>query len=221
MLDKDYAARRAEGIDAARANCGPEAGVFPNVSHDTTYLSVVDREGNIVTWIQSISEMFGSGIVVDGMGFHLHNRGSSFSLDPASPNVLAPHKRPFHTIIPGFMEKDGVHIGFGIMSGLNQATAHAQFVSNIVDHHMNLQQALEAARFTKRNFGGCDVELESRVPPETRAALAAKGHQITVLGAYSARVGGGHAVMHDSRARVNYGASSPRKDGAAIPEAEF
>jgi gamma-glutamyltranspeptidase / glutathione hydrolase len=221
MLDKSYAARRAGQIDMARAHCEPRPGVFPTASRDTTYLSVVDRDGNIVTWIQSISEIFGSGIVPHGMGFHLHNRGASFSLDPRSPNFLEPGKRPFHTIIPGFLEKGGVHIGFGIMSGLNQATAHAQFVSHIVDHGMNLQQAMEAARFTKRDFGGCGVEIENRVPAETRAALEAKGHRVKVLGAYSARTGGGQAVMHDSEAKVNYGASSPRKDGAAVPEAEF
>ena len=106
---------------------------------------MVDREGNIVSLIQSIYLSFGSGVVVDDFGFHLHNRGGLFVLDPAHPNALAPRKRPFHTIIPGFMEKGDVHIGFGIMGGLNQAQAHAQFVSNVVDHGMNIQARARSA----------------------------------------------------------------------------
>jgi gamma-glutamyltranspeptidase/glutathione hydrolase len=141
-----------------------------------------------------------------------------FELDPQHPNALEPRKRPFHTIIPGFMENGDLHIGFGIMGGLNQAQAHAQFVSNIVDHHMNLQAALEAPRFTKLTFGGCDVMIEARVPPQVRSALARRGHKLQVLGDYSGRVGGGQAVLCDRAARVHYGASSPRKDGAAVPE---
>ncbi len=95
----------------------------------------------------------------------LQNRGSLFTLDPSSPNLLAGHKRPLHTIIPGFMQKGDVRIGFGIMGGWNQAQAHAQFVANIVDYGMNLQQALEAGRFTKSTFDGCDVQIEELVPP--------------------------------------------------------
>ena len=105
----------------------------------------MDKDGNIVSFIQSISEIFGSGIAVHGMGFLLHDRGGAFSLDPTHPNALAPRKRPFHTIIPGFMERGNLHIGFGIMRGMNQAQAQAQLVSNIVDHKMNIQAALEAA----------------------------------------------------------------------------
>jgi gamma-glutamyltranspeptidase/glutathione hydrolase len=117
------------------------------------------------------------------------------------------------------MEKGDIHIGFGIMGGLNQAQAHAQFVSNLVDHGMNIQAALEAPRFTKLNFGGCDLLIEGRVNPEVRKALAERGHELKVVGDFSAQVGGGQAVVHDSAAKVNYGASSPRKDGAAVPEA--
>ena len=162
---------------------------------------------------------FGSGVMVDGMGFHLQNRGALFEMDPAHPNALAPRKRPFHTIIPAFMEKDNVHIGFGIMGGFNQAQAHAQFVSNLVDHNMNIQGALEAPRFTKLTFGGCDVMIENRVPRDIRDELSGKGHRLELLGDYASMVGGGQAVIHDSSAKVNYGASSPRKDGAAVPEA--
>ena len=114
---------------------------------DTIYLSAVDREGNIVSLIQSLYQHFGSGVVVDDYGFALQNRGGLFELDPQHPNALAPRKRPFHTIIPAFMEKGDIHIGFGIMGGLNQAQAHAQFVSNMVDHGMNIQAGAGSAAF--------------------------------------------------------------------------
>ncbi len=118
-------------------------------------------------------------MVVDDYGFALQNRGGLFELDPSHPNALAGRKRPFHTIIPAFMEKGDVHMGFGIMGGLNQAQAHAQFVSNIVDHGMNIQMALEAPRFTKTTFGGCDVSW-SKTASRRKCATAwtAKGHKI-------------------------------------------
>ena len=218
LISKEHARERAALIDPAHAHCDVAPGTPPPTSGDTIYLTVVDRDGNIVSLIQSLYSGFGSGVLVKGMGFHLQNRGGLFDLDPALPNALAPHKRPFHTIIPGFMEKGNLHIGFGIMGGFNQAQAHAQFVSNVVDHAMNLQAALEAPRFTKMTFGGCDLLMEDRVPAATREELARKGHLIEVLGDYSSQVGGGQAVMHDTAARVNYGASDPRKDGAAVPE---
>jgi len=218
LLSKEYARERARRIDARRASCESVPGTPPRVGTDTIFLSVVDREGNIVSLIQSIYQSFGSGVAVDGFGFHLHNRGGLFEMDASHPNALAGRKRPFHTIIPAFMAKDGIHIGFGIMGGLNQAQAHAQFVANVVDHQMNIQAALEAPRFTKLNFGGCDVMLEGRIPAEVRRELSRRGHILTVLGDYSGSVGGGQAVLHDARSGVNYGASSPRKDGAAVPE---
>ncbi|MGH9660601.1 MAG: gamma-glutamyltransferase family protein, partial [Bryobacteraceae bacterium] len=218
LISKAYAARRAVLIDAAQANCTVSAGTPPASSNDTTYLSVVDRDGNIASWIQSVSGVWGSGVLVDGMGFHLHNRGGGFSFDPAHPNALEPRKRPFHTIIPAYMEKDGQHIGFGIMGGSNQPLAHAQFVSHIADFRLNLQAALEAPRFTKRNTTGCDVQMERRIPPAVRQALIKRGHKVDVRDAYSANMGRGEAVLHNSATRVNFGASSPQGDGAAIPE---
>jgi gamma-glutamyltranspeptidase/glutathione hydrolase len=219
ILSKKYAAQRAGLIDMKRARCDAGAGDPKQYAGDTIYLSAVDREGNIVSLIQSVYLSFGSGVVVEGFGFHLQNRGSMFEMDPAHPNALAPRKRPFHTIIPAFMEKGPMHIGFGIMGGLNQAQAHAQFVSNMVDHEMNIQAALEAPRFTKLNFGGCDVMIESRVPADVRAELSERGHRIELQGDFSSWMGGGQVVIHDSANAVNYGASSPRKDGAAVPEA--
>ena len=218
MLSMDYARERARRIDAGRATCDVPHGKPPVVHGDTIYLSVVDREGNIVSLIQSLYQHFGSGVVVDDYGFALQNRGGLFEMDPQHPNALAPRKRPFHTIIPAFMEKGDLHMGFGIMGGLNQAQAHAQFVSNVVDHGMNIQMALEAPRFTKKTFGGCDVSVESRFPPAVREALMARGHQLELLGDFSSAMGGGQAVVHDSATGVNWGASDPRKDGAAVPE---
>jgi len=217
MLSKEYAKQRAALIDPAHAHCDVTPGT-PEPPGDTTYLSVVDRDGNIASWIQSNSDIWGTGILVDGMGFILHDRGGAFSGDPQHPNALGPRKRPFHTIIPGFMEKGDQHIGFGIMRGMNQAQAQMQFVSNVVDFDMNIQAALEAPRFTKTTRGGCDVRIEARVPEATRHELEQRGHDLILAGDYSGWMGGGQAVLHDSATKVNYGASSPRKDGAAIPE---
>ena len=217
LLSKERARRRAAEINPAAANCDVAAGKLPDAG-DTTYLSVVDREGNMVSLIQSNYEGFGSGIVADGTGFALHDRGGLFSLDASSPNVLAGRKRPLHTIIPAMMEKDGVRIAFGIMGGWNQSQAHAQFVANVADFGMNIQAALEAPRFTKYSFGGCDVAMEGRIPQAVRQALESRGHKIKLLGDYSENMGGGQAVLRDFDRGVNYGASDPRKDGAAIPE---
>jgi gamma-glutamyltranspeptidase/glutathione hydrolase len=132
--------------------------------------------------------------------------------------VLAPRKRPFHTIIPAFMEKGDVHVGFGIMGGSNQPLAHAQWVSNVVDFGMNMQAAMEEPRYTKRTFAGCEVSIESRIPPGTIEALRALGHDVTVHKDYSIFMGRGQAVMHDTKRKVNFGASDPRADGSAEPE---
>jgi gamma-glutamyltranspeptidase / glutathione hydrolase len=219
MLSKDYAAQRAKLIDRSKANCevSPGEPPFPTPG-DTTYLTVVDRDGNMVSLIQSNFAEFGSGLVPDGSGFVLQNRGALFTLDPASPDVLAGHKRPLHTIIPAFMAHGDTRIAFGIMGGFNQAQAHSQFVSNIVDLGMNIQQALEAPRFSKHTFAGCDVEVEDRVPPSIRDSLALRGHQLDLRGDFSSDMGGGQAVLRNFASGVNFGASDPRKDGAAIPQ---
>ncbi len=146
MLSKEYAKNRAAQIDMKRANCNVAAGTLP-AGGDTTYLTVVDSEGNMVSLIQSNYSGFGSGVVAGGAGFVLQNRGGLFSLDPASPNALAGDKRPLHTIIPGFMTRGDERIAFGIMGGFNQAQAHAQFVSDIADGGMNIQAALEVTAF--------------------------------------------------------------------------
>jgi gamma-glutamyltranspeptidase/glutathione hydrolase len=216
LLSKEYAAKRAALIDPARANCTVAPGALG--TSDTTYFSVVDREGNILSIIQSNYNNFGSNVTVQGMGFALQNRGALFSLDPKSPNALAGRKRPFHTIIPAFMQHGDQHIGFGIMGGLNQPLAHAQFVSNVVDYGMNIQAAMEEPRFTDRQQLGCRIVIESRVTPATVNALTTMGHVLDVHAAYTAQMGRGQAVLHNSTTGMNFGASDPRADGAAIPE---
>jgi gamma-glutamyltranspeptidase/glutathione hydrolase len=162
LLSKEWAAKRAKLIDPDHANCNPKAGEMEGGS-DTTYLSVVDRDGNMVSLIQSNFSSFGSGIVAPGTGFVLHNRGALFVMDPSSPNALAGRKRPLHTIIPGFAQKGEVRLAFGIMGGWNQSQAHAQYIANLTDYKMNIQAAVEAPRFTKLSFSGCDVMIENRI----------------------------------------------------------
>ena len=251
MLSKEYARERAALIDPARAQAHVAPGapkldgsvMFASEGGgDTTYLSVVDRDGNMVSLIQSNFASFGSGVVAEGTGFPLQNRGALFTLDRTHPNVLAPRKRPLHTIIPALLSSisrggppprseplasgapspraargsSETRIAFGIMGGWNQSQAHAQFVSNVVDHGMNIQAALEAARFTKLSFEGKDVALEARIPADVQRDLAARGHELEPQGDYCSLMGGGQAVM--LKDGVNYGASDPRKDGAAVPE---
>jgi len=216
LLSKEYARKRAALIDPKHANCEVPPG--QPVGSDTTYLTIVDKDGNMVSWIESVYAEFGSGVTVEGMGFILQNRGGGFTLEPKHPNILVGGKRPFHTIIPAFMERGDLHIGFGIMGGANQPLAHAQFVSNFVDYGMNLQAALEAPRFTKRNSTGCDVSIEVRVPASTLQQLSERGHQIAIRREYTQEMGRGQAILHNSKTGTNYAASDPRADGAAIPE---
>jgi gamma-glutamyltranspeptidase/glutathione hydrolase len=222
MLDKTHATERAKLIDQAKAHCSVTPSELRSITDaeggDTIYMSVIDKDGNIVSLIQSNYSGFGSGLVPKGAGFMLHNRGALFTMEPDRPNTLGPRKRPLHTIIPAFMEKDGVRIGFGIMGGWNQAQAHAQFVANIADFGLTLQEALEAGRFTKGSFDGCDLNMEALVPESVRAELAKRGHVIEVAAPRSGTFGFGQAVMSNLEG-VHFGASEPRHDGAAIPEA--
>ena len=216
LLSDDYAKKRAALINRERANCGVAPG--EPVGSNTTYLTVVDKDGNIASWIQSVFGYFGSRVTVEGMGFELQNRGAGFTLDASHPNVLAGGKRPFHTIIPAFMERGDQHIGFGIMGGSVQPLAHAQFVSNYVDFGMNLQEAMEAPRFAKNNADGCEVSIEFRVPPSTLQQLSERGHIIRIQREYVEAMGRGQAILHDSKTQTNYAASDPRADGSAIPQ---
>ena len=183
LISKDLAKQRAKLItDKAACNVLPsdvQQGLA-HLSSDTTYLAVVDRDGNEVSLIQSNAGAFGGGLVAPGTGFPLQNRGGGFTLEPGRPNTLRPRTRPLHTIIPAFMQSGDRRIAFGIMGGFNQAQAHAQFVSNVVDFGMNIQAALEAARFTKRDFAGCGVWVENGVAPDVIAGLRSQGHDVKV-----------------------------------------
>jgi len=222
MLSKDLGKSRAALINMDKASCK----VLPSEisqtldahGNETIYMSTIDKDGNIVSLIQSNYAGYGTGMVAPGAGFSFHNRGSGFDMEPGKPNSLAGHKRPLHTIIPAFMHKGDISIGFGIMGGWNQSQAHAQFVANVVDFNMNVQMALESARFTKGTFDGCDVSMETRIAEAVRQELARRGHIITPLGGFAGAVGNGEAVMRDAKRGVNFAGSDPRTDGAAIPE---
>ena len=168
MLSKAYARERAGLIDPRHAATNVAAGTLPMHGGDTTYLSAVDAAGNVVSLIQSNFANFGSGVVPDGAGFALQSRGGLFTFDRSHPNALAPRKRPLQTVIPAFMKRDHLRVGFGVMGGWNQPQAHVQVISNIVDHGLNIQQALEAPRFVKLTFAGTDVMMESRFPESVR-----------------------------------------------------
>jgi gamma-glutamyltranspeptidase / glutathione hydrolase len=221
LLSKSHARDRARLIDmkhaASRVEPARLSGYSTSAGNDTIYLCAIDSQGNIASLIQSIYSGFGSAIVAPETGFALHNRGALFTLEPGHPNTLEPRKLPLHTIIPGFMEKDGVRIGFGIMGGFNQPQAHAQFVAGIADFEFTIQEALEAGRFTKLTFEGCDVDVEPTIPPQVRSELEALGHQLNIAPPRSGMFGWGQAVMSD-REGIHYGASEPRHDGAAIPQ---
>jgi gamma-glutamyltranspeptidase / glutathione hydrolase len=221
LISKELAAKRAKLItDKAACSVVPSdlQEQLSHLSSDTTYLSVVDRDGNEVSLIQSNAGAFGGGLVASGTGFALQNRGGGFTLQPDRPNTLRPRTRPLHTIIPGFMQKGERRIAFGIMGGFNQAQAHAQFVSNIVDFDMNIQTALEVARFTKRDFQGCGVWVENGIAPDVIAGLRSQGHDVKVWPRYFQSMGRGNAVEVNEQSPVHYGATDPRADGEAVPE---
>ena len=221
LISKAYADRRAALIDPEQAMSNPEAGSVPQ--SDTIYLTVVDGDLNCVSLIQSVFYGFGSQHVPGTLGFSLQNRGALFALDPEHRNRLEPHKRPFHTIIPGFVTKDGSPwLSFGVMGGDMQPQGHVQVLCNMIDFGMDVQEAGDAPRF--RHFGSSEptgqpadgagaVTLESGVDQQTRETLEAKGHRIVDSpGGY----GGYQAIRIDAEQGVLMGGSDPRKDGAAI-----
>jgi gamma-glutamyltranspeptidase/glutathione hydrolase len=177
---------------------------------DTVYLTAADAEGNVISLIQSLYETFGSGLVAGDTGIVLHNRGSLFSLTPGHPNALAPGKRPFHTLIPAMVLKDGAPwVSFGVMGGDMQAQGHAQVLANLIDFGMNIQDAGEAPRFRHTANG---LALESAFTADARAGLTARGHTlIDSVGVW----GGFQGILIDPRTRVLMAGSDPRKDGMA------
>jgi gamma-glutamyltranspeptidase/glutathione hydrolase len=215
LLSKDYAAKRRALIDPNKALDAPPPGEI-KVSSDTTYLTVVDKDGNAVSFINSLFDSFGSGIVAGDTGIVLQNRGSSFSLDRAHPNHLEPGKRPFHTIIPAMVFKDSkLFMSFGVMGGGIQPQGHVQVLVNIIDLGMGLQQAIDAPRY--RYMRGKDVLLEDDIPATVIDRLIVLGHvRASPPGVLRSSMGGGQAIMIDPVNRTLLGASDQRKDGLAI-----
>jgi gamma-glutamyltranspeptidase/glutathione hydrolase len=236
MLSKDYAAARRREISmdhAAREYApgrpsgagAPASGLRPPASGawspassrwpppmgDTVYLTAADGQGNAVSLIESLFETFGSGIVAGDTGIALQNRGTLFTLEDGHPDQIAPHKRPFHTLVPAMVLKDGKPwLSFGVMGGDMQPQGHVQVLLNLIDFGMNIQEAGEAARFRDLASG---VSLESAISPEARFGLAERGHRLLdVVGGF----GGFQGILIDPRTGVLMGGSDPRKDGLAI-----
>ncbi len=208
LLSKEYAAERRSQIrDDWRQSYGP--GLEPE--NHTIYLTTADKNGNMVSLIQSNSWLFGSLIVPPGLGFPLQNRGSGFTLSEGHVNTFAPGKRPFHTIIPAFATKDGEpYISFGLTGGGMQPQGHVQIILNMIDFGMNLQEASDAPRIRHSGSGTGAVELESGFDYRTVRSLMKKGHQVQ----YGfERFGGFQGIMFDGT--FYYGASESRKDGQA------
>ncbi len=211
MLSKKYAAERRAMIHPLSAMEFPRAGF--SVGNDTIYLSVVDQERNCVSFINSLYDGFGSGIVVPGTGIALQNRGANFSLDPKSPNALAPNKRPYHTIIPAMaFRNEKPWLSYGLMGGFMQPQGHVQVLLNMTDFKMNPQRALDAPRV--RVFANGAVALEDAFDNDTRVALATRGHNL--VEADRPEFGGGQIIEIDPETGALAAGSDSRKDGAAV-----
>jgi gamma-glutamyltranspeptidase/glutathione hydrolase len=214
LLSEEYAKQCRGKIAADKAMVPPVPDSYARGS-DTVYVAAVDEEKNAVSFISSIYLYFGSGMTVDGTGIVLQNRGKSFSLNPDHPNRLEPHKRPMHTIIPGMVFKDGKFLmNFGVMGGDMQPQGHVQFLVNLIDFKMNLQEAVDAPRI--RHMQGMEVYLEDGIPRETISALQQKGHHLVQDTPAVNQVGGGQAIYLDRVQNVLLGASDRRKDGFAL-----
>jgi len=221
LNSKTYATERRREIDPARAAASyaplsvgsraPSSPESPQARGDTIYMTVADRDGNVVSLIQSIYESFGAGIVAGDTGITLHNRGSLFSLQPGHPNMLAPGKRPFHTLVPAMVMKDNrPWVSFGVMGGDMQAQGHVQVILNLIDFGMNIQEAGEAARFRHSAAG---LALETAISADARSGLTSRGHMvITSPGVF----GGFQGILFDQKTGVMMGGSDPRKDGQAV-----
>ena len=213
LLSRKYADARRALIDPEKAIQSPLPGVIEMNNGDTTYFTVIDKDRNAVSFINSLFEAFGSGIVAGGTGIVLQDRGAGFSLDPNHPNRLEPGKRPFHTIIPAMVFKDGkLFMSFGVMGGAMQPQGHVQVLSNLFDLGMGLQQAIDAPRF--RYVGGNRVLIEDEMPESVIKQLIRKGH--ARADHTNESFGGGQAIMIDPASGTLMGGSDPRKDGLAL-----
>ena len=226
LLDPDYLARRAAEVDPATA----EETRFPGVDHgmmttdggggdmddsgDTVYLTAVDQWGNAVSWIQSLFGGFGSGLLEPETGIVLQNRGALFNLDPAHPNVIAPGKRPYHTLSPMMALRDGEFaFTLGTPGGDSQPQTLIQIVNNMALFGMTPQAAIEAARF--RSYGGLRVDFEDRLNPAVRSELEGFGHQIDIVHGWTATFGGAHMIFRELTGTLT-AASDPRREAYGI-----
>jgi gamma-glutamyltranspeptidase/glutathione hydrolase len=214
LLSEDYAKDLRNKIEVRKAKV-PSLPSLSVGNGDTVYVTAVDRHKNAVSFISSIYLAFGSGMVVDGTGIVLQSRGKSFSLDPKHFNRLEPHKRPMHTIIPGMVFKEGKFLmSFGVMGGDMQPQGHVQFLVNLIDFKMNLQEAVDVPR--ARHLQGLEIYLEDGIPEEVANALHEKGHRVIQGDPTTNQVGGGQAIYLDRTENVLLGASDRRKDGCAL-----
>ena len=224
LISKAYGAERQKLINDQRASTGVQPGVIAH-TNNTIYLTVADKDGNMVSFIQSNFHALGSGMVASGLGFMLHNRGELFSLQEGHANVYEPGKRPFQTIIPAFITKNGEpFFSFGVMGGDFQPLGHVQIIMNIIDFGMNPQEAGDAPRINHlgsaspwgdvQDGAGGSVVLESGFSPETVRKLLGMGHKVSY--GFGATYGGYQGILFDARRRVYFGASDSRKDGCAM-----
>ena len=221
LISKEYSDLRRNEISPNKAAMSVSAGEIEN--GDTIYLTTADKEGNMVSLIQSNYRGMGSGMIPTGLGFMLQDRGELFSLEEGHFNVYEPEKRPFHTIIPAFISKDGEpYVSFGLMGGAMQPQGHAQIVINLIDFGMNLQEAGDAPRLRHSSnqqptggnmYDGGELSLESGFDYREIRQLIEYGHKVVFdLGSF----GGYQAIMYDDEMGVYYGASESRKDGSAM-----
>ena len=224
LISKEYGAERQKMINDLRASTTPQAGVIAN-TNNTIYLTVADKDGNMVSFIQSNFNALGSGMVPHGLGFMLHNRGSLFTLQEGQANVFEPGKRPFHTIIPAFITKDGApYFSFGVMGGDFQPLGHVQIIMNMIDFGMNPQEAGDAPRINHigsttptgmaQEQGGGSVVLENGFSPETVRKLLGMGHKVSY--GFGGTYGGYQGILFNAQTKVYFGASDSRKDGCAM-----
>jgi gamma-glutamyltranspeptidase/glutathione hydrolase len=217
LLSREYATRRRALIQPGQALDLAVPGQPPH--HGTVYLTVVDAQGNGVSFINSLysTRSFGAGLVVPGTGICLQNRGACFTLEPGHPNALDGDRRPYHTIIPAMALREGrLWLSFGVMGGFMQPQGHLQVLVNLVDYGLDPQQALDAPRFRVDERGGPQVLIETGVPLKTRKALAAMGHDVKPQTTFSPVFGSGDIIAVDPDTGVLWGGSDPRKDGCTV-----
>jgi gamma-glutamyltranspeptidase/glutathione hydrolase len=219
LLSKEYAARRLASINPHQATLDGKRGA-PVAGSDTVYFCAVDGAGNACSFINSNYAGFGTGIVPDGWGFTLQNRGANFSLDPAHPNALAPRKRPYHTIIPGMITRESdssLYAPFGVMGGFMQPQGHVQVVVGLIDDGLDPQAALDRPRFCLSEARPwSQVQVEEGIPAETVAALVEMGHSVVPVSDYARAVFGRGQIIRREPDGILWGGSDPRADGCAI-----